>query len=193
MRHWEPFRLFAEPVPPWLEDHVSKCQPCLYRRHWTAVAMHEATHLAVATEIGLKVHYCSIDDTKEVELSELEVRLYPMLPVGTRVPAVLTKLDDGELDRAPKRTLVAMVAPSCIETGDDQIDTYAALEATIGVRMAKSLGLDSDQILDWAKREVERYEADIIRYAERLAWEGRIEVTRQPDQLSDAWHELADE
>jgi len=89
---------------------------------------------------------------------------------------IVTRLDDAELERAPKRTLVAMVAPSCIETGHDQIDTYASFEATVGVRMAKAMDIDPDFILDWAKREVIRTEDLILRYAERLATEGRIDL-----------------
>ena len=178
-RAWRPFDLMELPVADWQDEHVRACQVCRKKRHSSAVAYHEATHLAVATGVGLTVEFCSIDDTKQVEATALEAGLYRFMGLkrGTLIPAQITRLAEDSLQRAPELVLVALVAPSCVVTGDPDIDLYAHLEAEIGVDVAKRMGFDPDEILDRAKREVERTQFEIVRYAGRLALQGRIDLT----------------
>jgi hypothetical protein len=165
------------PVESWQEGHVEACQVCREKRHASAVAIHEATHLAVALALGLTVEFCSIDDGREVAMSELESSLYGHIyPAGSMIPAQVTRLADDSLERHPTGTLVAMVAPSCVVTSDPDIDAYGALEAQMGVHMAKVMGIDPIEILDSAKAEVTDLEGRILRYAERLAQKGRIDL-----------------
>ena len=178
MKPWRPFKLMELPIADWQEEHVQACSVCRRKRHLSAVAYHEATHLAVAKEIGLSVEFCSIDDTKQVAATGLEAGLYRFMGLkrGMLIPAQITRLAEDSLQREPKLVLVALVAPSCVVTGDRDIDLYARLEAEVGVDVAKTMGFDPDEILDRAKLEVERTQDDIVRYAERLAAEGRIDL-----------------
>jgi hypothetical protein len=59
------------PQPTWQRSHLETCAPC--REMWwlSALAIHEATHAAVALDLGIKVDFVSINEREEVEASGL--------------------------------------------------------------------------------------------------------------------------
>ena len=174
---WQPFELRELPLSPSDEKHSRTCPPC--GRTWTAsaTAIHEATHAAVALKLGLGVEFVSIDDEHEVEVSRAEVALYPMvLKPGMMIPATITRLDPREIQRHREEVLVAMVAPSCVQTGHRLIDDYAAIEAMIAKQRASLWKLDTDRIFDRAKTTVESVEQEILALAAQLAEHGWVDA-----------------
>src|SRR6187399_2820622 len=103
---WEPFTLSELPVSESQEKHNRTCTPC--GRAWTAsaYAVHEATHAAVACDLGITPVFVAIDAQQEIELTPMEASLYPMLRAGDLVPAVATRLGDDTLRREPMKVLV---------------------------------------------------------------------------------------
>ena len=175
---WEPFQLSELPVSELQEKHNRTCTPC--GRAWTAsaYAVHEATHAAVAIGLGLRPEFVAIDAEQEIALTRMEASLYPMLRAGDLVPAVATRLGDDALRHEPKKVLVAMAAPSCVKTGHRIVDEYAAVEACIATERARTTGHDPDEILDWAKTEVElpAVQDMILELARQLAKTGWVDL-----------------
>jgi hypothetical protein len=122
------------------------------------------------------VEFVAIDDEQEIEPSELERSLYPVIPEGIRIPAMLTRLDPRSLVERPRETLMAMAAPSCIETGHPAVDAYGAAEAGLVTLAATQRGLDPDGILDEARREVTECEQGILALAGQLAAHGWVDA-----------------
>lgn len=175
---WRKFKLVELPVADWERPHFEKCVVCRELWHRSAMAYHEATHAAVALDLGLRVEFVAIDEDQEIEVTRLEAALYPVIRAGMKVPAMCTRLDPKSLRRAPKRVLVAMVAPSCVHTGHRQVDNYAALEALIAVQAMEIKGFDRDEILDWAKRSVEASQETILHLATQLAETGWVDLSK---------------
>ena len=173
---WDTFDLVELPVPNWERPHFEKCMVCARLWHRSAMAYHEATHAAVALDLGLKVQFVAIDEDQEIEVTRLEAQLYPVIRAGMKIPAMATRLDEKSLRAAPKKVLVAMVAPSCVHTGHRQVDNYAALEALLAVQMMEVKGFDKDEILDWALRSIERSEEKILSLARQLAETGWVDL-----------------
>jgi hypothetical protein len=92
-----------------------------------------------------------------------------------KIPAQVCRLDERALRDTPKEVLVAMAAPSCVKTGEPRVDAYAAIEASIARENALLRELDTDEIFDLAKAEVERTEEDILRIAHQLAESGWVD------------------
>ena len=69
-----------------------------------------------------------------------------------------------------------MAAPSCVTTGHQIVDEYAAVEACIAVERARNLELDPLEILGLAKTSVEHNEERILELARRLAETGWVEL-----------------
>ena len=175
---WEPFELREVPLSEQDEQHSRTCFAC--ERKWTlsAFAVHEATHAAVALDLGLRPLFVAIDAEQEIEVTKTEASLYPLIKAGMKIPAVCTRLDDRDITRSPKKVLTAMAAPSCVRTGHRVVDEYAAVESCIAVERARALDLDPDEILDWAQRTVSRppVQDHILALAARLAQTGWVDL-----------------
>lgn len=173
---WHPFRMRDLPLDEEQEKHDSVCPRCREIWHLSALAIHEATHAAVAQRLGLKVKFVAIDEEQEIEVTKLEAALYPLIQPGMKIPAMATRLSEDSLRRHPEGVLVAMVAPSCVHTGHPHIDEYAAVESCIAIRRAKTLGLDGDTIFDRAKVLVEECQDRILELADQLADTGWVDL-----------------
>jgi len=173
---WRAFPLMQLPLRD--SSHEETCVVC--RDIWwrSAMAYHEATHAAVALDLGLGVEFVAIDEAKEIEVTKLEASLYPLIKAGMKIPALATRLDERSLRTAPRAVLVSMVAPSCVVTGMPQVDEYAAIEATIGAERAKRLDLDPDEILDEAKLVVSKgvVQDRVLALATDLAKSGWVDL-----------------
>ena len=185
---WRPFQLMELPLSSADEKHSATCFAC--SRIWTAsaLAIHEATHAAVALDLGLGVEFVAIDDGQEVEVAAHEVTVYPLIRLGMKIPAICTRLDSQSLQREAKKVLVAMTAPSCVKTGHPQIDEYSAVVACMATERARRRGFEPDEILDWAKQEMEirRVKDHVLTLAGELAALGWVDLkdvtatTREP-------------
>jgi hypothetical protein len=125
-----------------------------------AIALHEASHAVVAMAAGLPVEWVSIVADRDE---------------GTFFTAAV-KIPDELIDR--ERDLfeicVAMAAPSFLETGDEEIDRYAEMEASLAYTMAGKAGIPPADVYAAAKRWVLFREHEIIELAERLTVEGKV-------------------
>ena len=173
---WDTFDLVELPIAEWERSHFEKCMVCQTLWHRSAMAYHEATHAAVALDLGLKVQFVAIDEDQEIEVTPLEAALYPVIRAGMKIPAMCTRLDPKSLRSSPKEVLVAMVAPSCVHTGHRQVDNYAALEALLAVQMMEVKGFDKDEILDRAHRSVSSSEEKVLSLARQLAETGWVDL-----------------
>jgi hypothetical protein len=173
---WRPFRLMHMPVGEVHRKHVSTCGACMPKWMASATAIHEATHAAVALKLGLKVEFVAIDEQREVEATSLEAALYPIVRAGMKIPATITRLDPRALQRNREEVLVAMAAPSCVETGFLPIDEYAAVEAFVVRQWTERWALDTAWVLDRAKRTVESVEPQILAIAAQLAEHGWVDA-----------------
>jgi len=175
---WDPFDLMELPVPEYERSHLETCAAC--RGLWTrsAFAYHEASHAAVALDLGLKVEFVAIDENREIEVTELEATLYPVIKAGMKVPAICTRLDPEAIRRKPFDVMAAMVAPSCVQTGNTPVDDYAATEAFIAVRLMKARGMDPDGVLDRALRIVRKVAVQdrILDLAKQLTATGWVDL-----------------
>jgi len=174
---WEPFKLYELPASESQERHNRTCISC--GREWTlsAYAVHEATHAAVAMNLGIKPEFVAIDDTQEIEVTKTEASLYPLITAGMKIPAIATRLGDDALRDNPREVLISMAAPSCVRTGHLLIDEYAAVEACIAVERANVLGFGLD-VLDAAMREVEEENVQswILELANQLTQTGWVDL-----------------
>jgi hypothetical protein len=129
-----------------------------------AIAQHEATHAVVAMKLGLPVEWVSIEHGLEE---------------GIRFQAAV-KLTDEELDleRDRRDILVAMAAPSFLDTYDRDVDAYAELEARLAYQLAARNGIDPTDIYDDAATLVSDHFPEVYDLADRLAAEGRVVFTR---------------
>ena len=130
----------------------------------------------MALDLGLGVEFVAIDEEQEIEVTKIEASLYPLIRAGMKVPAMCTRLDERSLRREPRKVLISMAAPSCVQTGHKLVDEYAAVEACIAVERARVLGFDPEEILDQAKQSVERVEGQILGLAGRLAKTGWVDL-----------------
>jgi hypothetical protein len=160
-------------------SHEEKCGVCREVWHRSALAYHEATHAAVALDLGLKVEFVAIDEDREVTVTKLEAALYPIIRTGMKIPALCTRLDERSLRDSPEKVLVAMAAPSCVLTGHRQVDDYAGMESFIAVRLMKAKGIDPDEVLDLALRTVEQpvVQDRVLELANGLAETGWVDLT----------------
>jgi hypothetical protein len=175
---WKAFELLELPLHEVEAAHFETCMVCKPQWHRSAFAYHEATHAAVAQHLDLPVEFVAIDEEQEIEVTAEEAALYPVIHPGMKIPALGTRLSPGTLRRHPVRVLTAMVAPSCVSTGYPHVDSYAAVEACIGVESAKARGFDPDMILDRAKRTVELLpvQKQILHLAGWLALAGWVDL-----------------
>lgn len=173
---WDAFPLMKLPLVD--SSHEEKCMRCRALWHLSALAYHEATHAAVALDLGLKVEFVAIDENREVEVTKLEATLYPIIKAGMKIPAQVTRLDPKSLRDEPINVMVAMVAPSCVTTGHPQIDDYAAMESFIAVRLMRAQGIDADAVLDRALREVKKtaVQDHVLELAELLSQTGWVDL-----------------
>ena len=175
---WDPFDLMELPQPEYQRSHLEACAAC--RGLWTrsAFAYHEATHAAVALDLGLKVEFTSIDEDREVEVTSLEATLYPMIKAGMKIPAICTRLDPEAIRDRPLDVMAAMVAPSCVQTGNTSVDDYAGMESFIAVRLMKARGMDVDAVLDRALRIVRKVAVQdrILDLAKQLTATGWVDL-----------------
>ena len=56
--------------------------PCSRTWMLSAYAFHEASHAAVALDLGLTVEFTAIDAQQEIEVTRLEASLYPLIRAG---------------------------------------------------------------------------------------------------------------
>jgi hypothetical protein len=129
----------------------------------------------VAKALGLHVRELRMEG--EMSIPRYCAELYG-IPEGAIVPGAGCMLDDDCLDHGVEqieKVLVAMVAPSCIKTGDPAMDLYAYVETTIAIGYGETHGLDKARILNWAHDEVRLGEGAILDLADRLETEGVIE------------------
>jgi len=175
---WRSFKLMEIPQPEYQRRHNETCMVCQQTWHLSALAIHEATHAATALDLGLKVEFVAIDDSKEVEVTALEAQLYPVIKAGMKVPAMVTRLDPTTLRRWPQKVFTAMVAPSCVTTGHTQIDDYAAMESFIAVRLMRAREIDADAVLDRALRVVKKttVQDKVLELASALAETGWVDL-----------------
>jgi len=175
---WESFTLMEIPQREAWRRHNETCMVCQRVWHLSALAIHEATHAAVALDQGLKVEFVAIDENREIEVTALEAALYPLIKAGMKIPAMATRLDAKDLRREPVKVFVAMVAPSCVETGHPEIDDYAGIESFIAVRQMKARDIAPGPVLDEAKLAVEQphIQDKILEIANRLAETGWVDA-----------------
>lgn len=176
---WDGFEAWELPRPDSETRHNETCFKCMPRWTKSAFAMHEAAHAAVALELGLRVEFTSIDDQQEIEITAEEAQLYPQIRAGMKVPAICTRLHPKSLRLAPKRVMVAMLAPSNLTTGHPDVDTYADVESAIAVRVCKIRGFDPDEVCDWAKREMDRPSTQemLLRITKQLTLSGWVDLS----------------
>lgn len=137
------------------------------------VSIHEAAHASVALHLGLSVREVRVRGALAVP--RYCETLYG-IPAGTLVPGTGCILEEDCLDVRPEETLVSMIAPSCIKTGDDSMDAYALLETTLALAYGeKHHGYDPDWLLDRAHQAVLMCEQQILDLADRLDAEGVVD------------------
>ena len=125
-----------------------------------AIARHEATHAVVALELGLPVSWVSID----YGVSE-----------GIHFVAAV-KIPDEKIDMERDRfaICVAMAAPSFVNTYDEEVDRYAALEASLAYTVAGKYGIDPGDVYDDAATLTADRQVEIEDLADRLEAEGKV-------------------
>ena len=125
-----------------------------------AIALHEASHAVVAMAVGLPVEWVTIDAGREEGI---------FFTAAVKIP-------DEKIDR--ERDLfeicVAMAAPSFLPTEDEEIDRYAALEASLAYTVAGRAGIPPADVYAEARRWTIFREHEISELADRLTEEGRV-------------------
>jgi hypothetical protein len=79
-----------------------------------------------------------------------------------------------DLDRDRHALLVAMVAPSFLNTYDADVDAYARLEASLAYEIARRNGIPPEDVYDDAATLVTDEQIAIYDLADRLEAEGRV-------------------
>jgi hypothetical protein len=134
-----------------------------------SVCIHEAAHAAVALHLGLAVREVRVEG--QLLTPKYCETLYG-IPEGTPVPGTGCMLEDDCLEQDLEGVLVAMIAPSCIQTDDPAMDAYAEIETTLALVMGDKHGLDPDELLDRAHEAVIETEDEILRIADLLEERG---------------------
>jgi hypothetical protein len=131
-----------------------------------SVCTHEATHAAVALHLGLAVREVRVSG----EIATPRCRSCRDPRRDDRSRGCL--LEEDCLARDTQSVLVAMCAPSCVQTGDRATDYYSLLEASLALAYGQRHGLDPDWILSLAHQAVLVCEEQILYIADRLEQEG---------------------
>lgn len=124
------------------------------------IALHEASHAVVAMAVGLPVSWVSIEHGRDEGID---------FTAAVKIP---DELIDRERDLF--EICVAMAAPSFIETGHEEIDRYARMEADLAFTVAGKNGIPPAEVYQRAKVLTIEREYEISDLAERLVNEGRI-------------------
>lgn len=136
------------------------------------ICVHEAAHAAVARHLGLVVREVRVKG--EVATPRYCETLYG-IPAGTIMPGSVCLLEEDCLEEDEEGVLVAMIAPTFVETGDPKIDNYAALEAAIACMYASKHGHNPDWLLHLARASVEACVEEV----------GRIAILLQDERVID--------
>jgi hypothetical protein len=153
-----------------------------------AVALHEATHAAVALHQGLAVRRVLMRGWFRVP--RYCAQLYPGLVRGVPVKASICLLEEDCLDTHPFEVLVAMAAPSFVATDDAKMNTYAWLEAKLATRYATNrTKIRPERILDRARSLAAVCEPRIYEIAERLDRNGWLDAEMLAERHFDRFQQ----